>query len=116
MKMLHVTIQTSKFEDELNFYTDNVGLKIIRDMRPLGQEMIFLADEEGDTEIEIIGKPDVVDSGNENLSIGFRTDDVETKHKELSDKGIAVSPMINPVPQVKFFFVKDPAGVNVQFM
>ena len=27
-----------------------------------------------------------------------------------------VSPIESPVPYVRFFFVKDPAGVTVQFM
>jgi len=36
--------------------------------------------------------------------------------EELIRMGLEVSPMISPAPQVHFFFVKDPAGVNVQFM
>ena len=116
MKLLHVTIQTSKFEDELKFYLEIVGLKVIRDMRTAGRNMVFLADAEGDTEIEIIEKPDSDSAGNENLSIGFKTDDVVAKYKELASKGLSVSEMIRPNPHVKFFFIKDPAGVNVQFM
>lgn len=61
MKMLHVTIQTLKFEEEMNFFLNHVGLKIERDMRPMGRNMVFLAN-------------------------------------------------------VKFFFLKDPAGVTIQFM
>ena len=30
--------------------------------------------------------------------------------------GMEVSPIESPVPYVRFFFVKDPAGVTVQFM
>ena len=116
MKLLHVTIQTNKFEDELKFYLDETGLKITRDMRPMGRNMIFLADKEGDSEIEIIEKPDAASSGNENLSIGFQTEDVMAKYEDLKARGFAVSPMICPNPHVKFFFVKDPAGVNGQFM
>lgn len=37
MKFLHVTIQTDKFEEELNFYQEIVGLQITRDMRSFGQ-------------------------------------------------------------------------------
>lgn len=42
MKLLHVTIQTSKFEDEINFYQTFAGLKIQNDMRPLGKPIVFL--------------------------------------------------------------------------
>ena len=58
MKMLHVTIQTEKFEAEVQFYLNIVGLKMITDMRPMGMQMVFLADNEGDTEIEIIDNPE----------------------------------------------------------
>ena len=116
MKMIHVTIQTKSFDKELEFYQDVVGLQIMTDLRPMGRNMIFLADRQGDTEIEIIENPNADNSGNEHFSIGFKTDDVNAKHSELEEKGFDVSPMINPMPQVQFFFVKDPAGVSVQFM
>jgi len=116
MKMLHVTIRTEKFDDEMEFYREIIGLKIINDMRPMGRNMIFLVDSEGETEIEVIETPGAGNAGNENLSIGFQTENVAAKREELIAKGMDVSPMIQPNPHVQFFFVKDPAGVNIQFM
>ena len=116
MRMLHVTIQTDKFQEELKFYQEIVGLQIIRDMRPLGRDMVFLANVQGDTEIEIIGNPDAVNAGNEYLSIGFQTENAAAMREELISKGLEATPMISPNPQVRFFFVTDPAGVRVQFM
>ena len=116
MKMLHVTIRTNKFEEELKFYQEIAELSVTRDMRALGREMIFLSNGEGETEIEIIGTPEAENAGNEFLSVGFRTEDVEAKREELLTKGLDVSPMVSPNPQVKFFYVTDPAGVKVQFM
>ena len=43
MKMLHVTVQTARFEEEIAFYRDIVGLTIRRDARP-GRNMVFLSD------------------------------------------------------------------------
>lgn len=116
MKMLQVTIRTSKFAEELAFYEEIVGLKIVRDLREKGRGIVFLADTEGDTCIEIIDAPDSDDAGNSFLSVGFDSGDVEKMREKLIGAGIEVSPMENPVPYVRFFFVKDPAGVNVQFM
>ena len=116
MQMLHVTIRTGKFDEELAFYRDIVGLKILRDLRDKGREIVFLAEKEGDTCVEIIDTPDADDAGNRFLSIGFDSGDVEQMREKLIALGIEVSPMESPMPQVKFFFVKDPAGVNVQFM
>ena len=116
MHLLHITIQTNKFDEELKFYQDIAGLKITRQIDMPGMHMVFLADAEGDTEIEIIDNPDAADAGNQNLSIGFKTENVEAKRQELIDKGFEVTPIIIPNPQVRFFFVKDPAGVSIQFM
>ena len=46
MKMLQVTIRTGKFEEELAFYKEIVGLKIVRDLREKGRGIVFLADSE----------------------------------------------------------------------
>lgn len=116
MKMLHVTIQTAKFEEEIRFYEEQVGLKMQVDMRPMGRNMVFLANGEGETQIEVIENSEGVDAGNQFLSVGFKTEDVEKKHEEMIAAGFETTPMISPAPQVKFFFVKDPAGVRVQFM
>ncbi len=116
MKMLHVTIRTDQFDEELRFYQEIIGLRMIRDMRPMGRKMVFLANEAGETEIEIIETPGAGNAGNENLSIGFQTENVEAKQQELISLGMEATPMICPNPQVRFFFVKDPAGVNIQFM
>lgn len=116
MKIRHVTIQTASFEKEIQFYEKYAGLKIQRDMRPMGRNMVFLSDAEGDTEIEIIENPDAVNSGNENLSIGFQTDDPDAICQVLTEEGFSPSPFVSPAPTVRFFFVTDPAGVKVQFI
>ena len=115
MKMLHVTIQTARFDEEIAFYRDIVGLTIRRDARP-GRNMVFLSDAAGDAEIEIIADPAADDAGNAHLSVGFRSGGAEALRQALEAKGYAPTPMVSPNPSVKFFFVKDPAGVTVQFM
>ena len=82
MKMLHVTIQTKFFQEEMDFFLNHVGLKIDRDMRPFGRNMVFLNNGEGETCIEII-ENDSECAGNENLSVGFLTEDLEKKREEL---------------------------------
>ena len=115
MKFLHVTIQTSRFEEEIEFYEKEVGLSILRDMRPM-KDLVFLANAEGGTCIEIIRLPEAELSGGPNLSLGFETEDVDKKREEMAQAGYELTPMISPMPGVKFFFVTDPAGVKVQFI
>ena len=90
MKMQHVTILTKYFDEEIKFYEDYAGLKIVRDMRP-HMDLVFLADGPEETKVEIIRNPEAEASGNQYI-------------------------LISPNPHVKFFYVKDPAGVRVQFV
>ena len=116
MKMLQVTIRTNRFKEELAFYEEIVGLKIVRDLREKDRGIVFLADSEGDTCIEIIDTPDGDDAGNKLLSIGFDCGDADKMREILIALGMEVSPIESPIPYVRFFFVKDPTGVTVQFM
>ena len=115
MKMVHVTIQTKHFEEEIKFYQEIVGLAIQSQMEG-PKKIAFLADSADETKVEIIDNPEADNSGNPNISMGFKSEDVEKKREELIALGYEVSPMISPVPAVKFFFTKDPAGVTVQFI
>lgn len=115
MKMEHVTILTSKFEEEIKFYEDYCGLKTVRDMRPHA-DLVFLANGEGETRVEIIRNPEAKDSGSSFISIGFGTDDVVSLRENYIECGLDATDIISPNPHVKFFYVKDPAGVRVQFI
>lgn len=48
--------------------------------------------------------------------MGLHAQDVEKLHEELKNKGFEPTDMISPNPHVKFFFVKDPDGVSIQFI
>ena len=116
MKMMHITIQTQKFNEEIKFYQEIIGLSIQHEMNGMGRHIVFLGDNEGGMPIEIIDRPDAENSGNQFLSMGYKTDDVVKMRETLMKKGYEVSEMISPMPQIRFFFAKDPAGVTIQFM
>ena len=116
MKMMHVTIQTKNFEEEVQFYQEIIGLGIRREMNGMGRRIVFLGDDENGMTIEIIHRPDAKNSGNEFLSLGYKTEDVVKTRELLMEKGFEVSEMVSPMPQIRFFFAKDPAGVTIQFM
>ena len=116
MKLRHVTIRTEAFEKEIEFYLKYAGLTVQRDMRPMGREMVFLANSAGESEIEIIGKEGAADAGNENISLGFGCEDLDGMRARLAEDGLAPTDFVAPSPVVRFFYVKDPAGVTVQFI
>ncbi len=115
MKFIQVTIRTAAFEEEIRFYEEIAGLTIVRDARP-GRQMVFLADAPGDTNVEILEAADVMDAGSPYLSIGFQMADAEAMRADLLARGLEATEMIQPSTTAKFFYVKDPAGVQVQFL
>jgi len=116
MLMTHVTIRTNKFDDEINFFLEYTGLSIVRDLRQFGKNIVFLSDGTSSTELEIIELPNADVCGNEFISIGFKTDDAVKKCEEMKSAGFSASPMFEPRPNMKFFYVSAPSGAKIQFM
>ena len=116
MKMGHITIHTADLEQSLQFYTQALGLQVQSDFRAeRGLPIVFVSDGAGSLPIELIAGNGAPYSGT-GLSIGFHTEDVEKAHQALEEKGFRPTPFISPVPGVKFFFVQDPNGVDIQVM
>ena len=116
MKMQHVTISTEFFEEEIEFYKEIVGLKIAREMHGPDRDIVFLENGDGETQVEIIKTSGAACSGTEYISIGFHTEDVKKTREDLLKKGFEVTPIRNVGGGTRFFHVKDPAGVRVQFI
>ncbi|MBR2759948.1 MAG: VOC family protein [Solobacterium sp.] len=116
MKMDQVTIRTRRFEEEIQFYHNIVGLTIERRIDRGDLHIVFLSNQPGETCIEVIQNHDADHTGNPFLTIGFHTEDAEKLRDHLIDLGYEASAMESPAPVVKFFFIKDPAGVSVQFV
>ncbi len=115
MKMKHVTIQTDRFEEEIKFYEEYIGLHLVGDLRPM-RDLVFLANGEGETCIEVIREPEAKAAGNAYISVGFQIEDVPKKREEMMAAGFEATPIISPREGIYFFFVQDPAGVRIQFI
>lgn len=115
MFMQHVTIYTAQLNASVAFYQDIVHLKMVSDRRP-GAPMVFLANQTGETEIELIETPPEEAYSGGGLAIGFYTEDVEAAHQRLTGLGLYPTEIVSPAPEVKFFFVKDPNGVQIQLI
>jgi lactoylglutathione lyase len=79
-------------------------------------EICFLG--EGETKVELIYNPNQKASGHvEGISLGFEVESVDEKIKFIKGKGMEIAGgPVQPNPHIKFFFVKDPNGVNIQFV
>ena len=87
MKMLHITIHTAVPEASAKFYCD--------------------------VRIELIDDEAQAYNGS-GLSIGFHVDDVEKAHEQM--QGLNPSAIVSPNPHTRFFFIKDPNGVQIQII
>ena len=117
MKFYWCTITVSNMEESLKFYQEIVGLSIDRRFSTgPGMEIAFLGD--GETKVELISNPNHKSSNNiEGISMGFEVKSVDEMIKLIKDKGLEVhSGPFQPNPHIKFFFVKDPNGISVQFV
>ncbi|WP_366557050.1 VOC family protein [Desulfosporosinus sp. BICA1-9] len=56
-------------------------------------------------------------SNAEGISLGFEVESVDNMIEVIKEKGLEVeSGPFQPNPHIKFFYVKDPNGVSIQFV
>ena len=114
MKFCHVTMYVKNLEESLHFYSDIIGLPVKRRFSPApNMDIVFLGD--GEIEIELIDNQAQADvSIGSDISLGFEVQSVQETQEFLRQNGITPGEIQQPSPQVKFFFVSDPNGVNIQ--
>lgn len=117
MGFLWTTIHVSDMESSLAFYRDIVGLSMNRRMKAeSGVELAFLGDDE--TKVELLCAPG---QGGEcfgkGISLGFEVESVDGKLAFLREKGVSVhrAPVM-PNPHIRFFYILDPDGLEIQFV
>lgn len=117
MSFCWCTINVNNMEDSLKFYQDIVGLSIDRKFKAGPEvEICFLGD--GETKVELIcNSSKKVTQSLEGISLGFEVKSVDEMINFIKEKGLEVNGgPYQPNPHVKFFYVKDPNGVTIQFV
>ncbi|EEG77973.1 VOC family protein [Dethiobacter alkaliphilus] len=117
MKFVWCTITVKNMEESLKFYQEIVGLSVNKRFTAGPEmELVFLGD--GETQVELICNPSQKAPRQvEGISIGFEVKSVDEMIQYIKEKGLEVdSGPFQPNPHVRFFFVKDPNGVSVQFV
>jgi lactoylglutathione lyase len=117
MKFCWCTMTVRNMEESLKFYQEIVGLPINRRFAAgPTSEIAFLGDDETKVELICDGGNKKSDIGHD-ISLGFEVDSLDDKLKFVRDSGVEIeSGPVQPNPHVKFFFVKDPNGVRIQFV
>ena len=100
----HITIMTKNYKKEIKFFEEIIGFEKEKEFKAGNAKITFLKDGENTTKIEIIENKTALVAGNENISLGFKTEDLHKKREEIIKKGYDASIIVSPVRDVEFFF------------
>ena len=79
------------------------------------KERIVMLGDEGGAMLELISRGASKDPG-QGISIGLPCENIEAIGETLSAAGFTPTPVIAPLPGVKFRFVNDPDGYQIQLV
>ncbi len=118
MKLLWTTVYVETLEESIAFYSSLTELQVLKRF-PAGPgvEIAFLGNNtDNETLLELIadGNKRPVQFG-EFISLGFAVKSVDGMLDMVKSKGIPVHEGPFETPGFKFFCIKDPNGLNIQF-
>lgn len=109
------TIMVRNLEKSIAFYETFAELTVIRRFQSGPAELAFLANKEGETEIELVYAPQMQAFEGKGFFICFLTDRLDEVHKLALSQGLNASDIRTPDAENRYFYVYDPDGVSVQF-
>lgn len=120
MKLSFITLMVRDWKKSVQFYTELVGLKVMRSFDPGIGQITFLANAEGETMIEVI-QPRVPIPCYEGtgMTMSFLCPGQLEALNDVREKAIAMGYVPTEIatggPEPVNFKVKDPDGVNIEF-
>lgn len=116
MKLNFITFMVRDIEASGAFYRDLAGLQIVRRISPEGGEIVFLANADGETMLELVEFPQVEKVTAKGMVLSFSADDdLEALREKAVASGYSPSEIIEQGPKPKHFKVTDPDGIVVEF-
>ena len=116
MKFNWVTFYVSDLDKSILFYHELLKLDISAKFGN-GDHQIVMLGKEAEAKIELIYERNKkVENPGNGVSIGLETDNLDALIRVLNEQGFTATGPISPVPQMRFFFVKDPDGYTVQLI
>jgi len=114
MNFCWTTVHVSNLERSLTFYRDLLGIPVVNTVNAGPINIAFIGNA-GEVQVELLCTPEgtPVDAG-KGISIGFMTEKLEAVVSSVKDAGYNIAGPFSPNPHIKYFFVSDPDGYQVQ--
>ena len=120
MKFLHAMIRVTDIQKSLKFYTELFDLNLVNEMKLEDCTLYFLADQDGQTQIELTANNENPEGGYEVGSgfghFAFGVDSIDEFTKKMHDFGYAYlyEPYSLEGYDLKIAFLKDPDGYEIE--
>lgn len=114
LSMNWITLRVRDLEVSLNFYHGILGLPIERRFESNGKQIVMLGTKE-QPKIELIQGNGPALKPECGVSVGFEVESLDAAIEYLNKQGIPVARgPIAPNPHLRFFYILDPDGFEVQ--
>lgn len=114
MHIHHLAIRVSNLQKSIAFYERLTGLQIIERFKADSGEVAYMANGEGETQIELICMPDDQRLETQGMFLCFATDALDAAHARAKSENMNPSAIRSPDPDTRYFYVYDPDGMSVQ--
>jgi lactoylglutathione lyase len=117
MKYLHAMIRTNDPKASIDFYTQGLGLKLLRqsDYESGRFSLYFLGESEEGPMVELTHNWDekAYSSGDQFGHLAFQTPDIYQACENLQSLGVDI---LRPPRDGRMAFVKDPNGISIELL
>ncbi|MBY3622210.1 VOC family protein [Acinetobacter sp. CUI P1] len=114
LSMNWITLRVRDLEASLDFYSRILGLPIDRRFESRGKQIVMLGTVD-QPKVELIQGSDPALKPECGVSVGFEVASLDDAIEHLKSHGIPVARgPITPNPHLRFFYVLDPDGFEVQ--
>ncbi|WP_304617942.1 VOC family protein [Paracoccus sp. (in: a-proteobacteria)] len=122
-KYIHSMIRVLDEAKSLDFYGRCFGLKVAERLDFESFTLIYLANDESGTELELTvnkGRTEPYNLGDGYGHVAFSVDDVDATHARLIAEGFEPRKLVDFAPGgeviARFFFIKDPDGYEIEVL
>lgn len=118
MKFLWTAVYVKNLDESIAFYTEMAGLQVLKRFPAgPGMEIAFMGNgSNNETMLELLADHNnSTVSYSESISIDFAVDSLDAMMDTAKSKNIPVHKGPFETPSSKYFCVKDPNGLSVQF-